>query len=445
MATEKISPAELLTVLYDAGSYTPLFEAGGGVAAAYGMVGGQGVYAVCQNGQAQSAADVSVCRRTLQLAAGTGNPVVTFYNAPGVKLEDGLESLSAARALATEAAKLSGVVPQLAVVTGVCGATNAIAAASADLCIMAKDAQLFLTPPFLANAAGEGAENAGTAAAAVEAGVVSLLADDAKDAASLAAKLLALLPANNLAEPAFFEFEDPAGSWPAKYTGQGAIDALCDTGSAVELFAGFGDGITTSLATIGGNVVGIAAANGADSYLGRLCAARAARFARLCDAYSIPLITVLNTGGFKVSSHSDVSGAIREASRLSAVYADATTAKIAILAGSTFGPAYAALSNADLTIAMAGSVTAPVRPTAAVSVLYKDEIQASGNSLDSETAARAKQYEQDVAGAEAVRKAGLAEFVAQPADLRATVLSALDILQSKRAQRLPKKHGTLSV
>lgn len=445
MGTDRLSPAELLTALYDAGAYTPLFETGGGASAAYGMVGGQGVYAVCQNGQAQSTADVAVSRRTLKLAAETGNPVVTFYDAPGAKLEEGLDSLSAARRLASSAARLSGVVPQIAVVTGVCAATGALAAASADVCIMTKKAQLFLSSPFLAKAAGEDFEDAGSAEAAVEAGIASLVAEDDTQAVALATKLINLLPGNNLMEAAYFEFEAPAGQWPAKYTGPAAVEALADAGSAVELFAGFGNGITTCLATVSGNVVGIAATNGPDTFLGRYCAARAARFARLCDAYSIPLVTVLNTGGFVMSGKSDVSGTIREAARLQAVYADATTARVAVLAGSTFGPAYAALAGADLTIALEGSVTAPVRPTAAASVLYKAEIEASGKPIEGETVAKAKEYEQQVASAEAVRKAGLAEFVAKPEDLRGTLSAALEILATKRAQRMPKKHGALSL
>ena len=443
MASEKLGPGGLMAAFFDTGAYTPVFETGGGVCVGFGMVGGQGAYAICQKGEAMSVGDGKVCRRVLKLAAETGSPVVTFYNSPGSKLEDGLKSLTSVKKLAAAAAKLSGVVPQIAVVTGVCGATSAITAASADLCIVTKEAELFLSAPFLSAAAGDKLAGAGTAESAVKAGVASLVADSAEDAAKLAARLLLLLPQNNLAETAGFECTPPAVAFPVPYTGAGAIEALTDCGSAIELFAGFGDGITTSLATLAGNVVGVVATNGPSTFVGRLCAAKAARFARLCDAYSIPLVTLLNSGGLVLGSHSDQAGMLREASRLASTYADATCAKVAVLCGRTFGPLYTSLAGADLTVAMQGSVTAPVEPTAAVSILEKAEIDATGNSIEAETKARATRYEKEVASADALLKAGVADFVADTATVRGTVAAALDILATKRAQRMPKKHGNM--
>lgn len=445
MAAEKLGPAGLLGALFDEGVYTPLFETEeGAVVSAYGMVGGQGAYAVCQKGEAVGAAEIGVCRRTLRLAGETGNPVVTFYDSPGVKIEDGLKTMAAVKRLEGAAAKLSGVVPQIAVVVGVCGASSALAAAGADICIMTKDAELFLSAPFLSAAAGDKMDGAGKLESAVKAGVVNLVAEDAADAATKAAKLVTMLPRNNLSEAPGFEYSAPAGLFPtAKYTGMGAIEALCDVDSAIELFAGFGDGIITALCTVNGNVTGVAAANGPETQMGRLCAARAARFARLCDAYSIPLVTVLNTGGFVVSSHSDQTGMIREAGKLAAIYGDATTARVCVLAGRTFGAVYTALGSADLTVALEGSVTAPVEPTAAVTVLHKDEIEAGDKPIDVATAELAKAYEEEAASAAALYKAGLANFVAKPETVRGSVAVALDILATKRAQRMPKKHGNM--
>lgn len=447
MASKKMGSAKLLAALYDGGVFTPLFEvSGGAVVSAHGTVGGQGVYAVCQNGQALSAADIGVCRKTLRLAGDTGCPVVTFYNSPAVEIEDGLASMAAVKNFAKASAKVSGVVPQIAVVTGVCGASNALAAASADVCIMTKDAELFLTPPFLSAAAGEKMEGAGSIESAIKAGVVSVSASDELDAVAKAAKILALLPANNLSETQEFKASVPGDIFPTKdYTGIAAIKALCDVGSEMELFSGFGDGIITALCTVNGNVTGIAAANGPGTKVGRLCAARAARFARLCDAYSIPLVTVLNTGGFVVSSESDESGMIREASRLAATYGDASCAKVAILAGRTIGAVYTAFGNADLTVALNTSVTAPVEPSAAVSVICKDEISASAKPIKEATADAVKLYEAKAASAEALYRAGLANYVVEQNAVRAAVVNALDILMTKRAQRLPKKHGNMAL
>lgn len=443
MSLEKTGHEEILAAFFDTGTYTGVFEGKGGVFAAFGEVGGQGAYAVCQKGEALCAADVKICRRVLRLAAKTGLPVATFYSAPGARIDQGLKSLTSAKKMAEEAAKLSGVVPQIAVVVGVCGASSALAAASADICIIAKGAELFLSPPFLSGGQGQKPDAAKGAESAVEAGVAALVAENAHEAAKLAAKLLLFLPQNNLAQTASFDYEPNGKNFPQPYTGPAATQALADKESQIELFAGFGDGLTTSLASVCGNVVGIVATNGENTFVGHLCAAKAARFVRLCDAYSIPIVTLLNSGGLALGSTSGPGGMIREAARLASTYADASSPKVLVLCGRTFGTLYSTFASADLTIAVQGSVTAPVQPTAAVSVLEKDEIEASQNPIEAETKQRAAKYELEVASADALLKAGVADFVAENANVKEMVAKALDILATKRTQRMPKKHGNM--
>lgn len=447
MASEKNSTASVLEALYDDGSYTSLFASGeGAVAAAYGLVGGQAAYAVCQNGDALGAADVALCCKTLDLAAKTGNPVVTFYNSKGAKLAEGLQALSAAAKWNEAVARLSGVVPQIAVVTGVCGASSALAASSADICIMTKEAELFLSAPFLSAAEGDKLPEAGTAKGAVDAGIAAIVAEDGVQAAREAARLVALLPGNNLSAPAEFAFAPPSEVVSlASYTGIGAIRALADEGSVVTLFEEYGSGVVTSFGTVNGAVVGFVSTNGKDKGMGRNCTAKTARFVRLCDGFSIPVVTILNTAGFKMSSTLDVAGNLRHASRLAATYADATTAKVAVITGKAVGTIFTAMGNADLTVVMEGAVVAPVEPSAAVTVLYKEEIAAAGGSIEAETAARVKTYEAEVAGAQALVKAGVADMLATPETLRQAVAGALDVLVTKRTQRLPKKHGNMAL
>lgn len=432
----------LLDVFFDSG-YTPLFG-GAGIEAAFGQVGGQGAYAIRQKGAALAAGDTQLAVKTLQLAAKTGNPVVTFYDSPGAELAEGLAPLAAARDLAAAASQLSGVVPQIAVVCGVCGASSALAAIESDLLIMTEDAELFLTPPFLSAAAGDRVENAGTFAAALAAGVVAHVAEDAELAVRFAARLIALLPQNNISTPAGFEYLPPIGVPDMKnYTGKGAAVALADEDSLLWLFDGDGPNAHVALGTLAGNVVGFVATRGPDSFLCKKCTPKLTRFVRLCDAYSIPLVTLLNTGGFKKSASGEADGGLREAGRLAATYADATTAKLLVVAGRAVGPIYTAFANADLTIALEGSVIAPLEPAAAVTILYKEEIEGAEGSIEAETKARAARYESEVAGAGAALAAGLADMVAAPGELRATAGAALEMLLTKRTQRLPKKHGNM--
>ncbi len=441
MASKKLGKDEILATFFDEGAYTALY-AGGAVQAAYGCAGGQPVYVVSQSGDAVCVKDIEKNIKVLETAAKTGNPVVTFYDSVGAKVEEGLDLLKANAELSAEIAKISGVVPQIAVVTGVCGASAALAAASADVCIMAEDAQLFFTAPFTSAAEGDKLAGAGTAEFAAKAGVAAITAKDDAEAVALAARVVTLLPGNNLAGPALFEFDAPVDALDlAKYSADKAVAALADKDSVLELYSAYGSNVYTALATVNGNAVGVVATAGE---LCHNCVSKAARLVRLCDAFSIPVVTLVNSEGFVKSSSEDLAGGIREAARLAGTYADATTAKVAVITGKAVGPVYTALANADLTIAVAGCTVAALEPKAAVSVLYKNEIDASDNILAAVNA-KAAAYAAEQCGAVSALEAGVADFAVNAADVRGTLVAALDMLASKRAQRLPKKHGNMAL
>ena len=127
----KINKGEILAKFFDDGEYTALF-ADGAVSAACGYAAGQQAYAVYQNGEAVTVKDVEKNIKVLEMAAQTGCPVVTFYNSVGAKLAEGLDVLTASAKLNAQIAKVSGVVPQVAVVLGVCGGTSALTQTSAS-------------------------------------------------------------------------------------------------------------------------------------------------------------------------------------------------------------------------------------------------------------------------------------------------------------------------
>lgn len=127
-----------------------------------------------------------------------------------------------------------------------------------------------------------------------------------------AARVVGMLPANNLAGPAVFDFEAPAAALNlVKYDAKSAAEAIADAGSLTELYAGYGRNIYTALGSVNGQAVGIVAT--AKGTLCHKCTAKAARFVRLCDAYSIPVVTVVNTEGFVKSEGDDQAGGIRQA------------------------------------------------------------------------------------------------------------------------------------
>ncbi|MEG2770560.1 MAG: carboxyl transferase domain-containing protein, partial [Oscillospiraceae bacterium] len=293
------------------------------------------------------------------------------------------------------------------------------------------------------NANGDKLKDAGTANMAQKAGVAHIVAKDLAEATAAAKKLVAILPQNNLSSGAGFEFQTPSVTLNmAKYTAQTAALSMVDGDSEVELFADFGNGIYTALATVNGNVCGVIATE--KDYLCNTCTSKAARFVRLCDAFGMPVVTVVNTEGFAKSSTEDVNGGLRAAARLTATYADASTAKVCVIVGKAVGTTYTALCNADITIALENAMVAPIEPSAAVTVLYKDELDNCTN-LEATTATLVKKYISEVASADKLVEAGLADMTSTNKDAYGAIVSALDMLSTKRCQRLPKKHGNMSL
>ncbi|HJB59906.1 MAG TPA: propionyl-CoA carboxylase [Candidatus Faecalibacterium faecipullorum] len=412
------------------------------VSAYYGAAGARDVYAVWQGGAALGAKDVDKIIRVLDLAAQTGCPVVTFYNSVGAKLAEGLDALTAAARLNAAVARYSGVIPQVAVVLGVCGGTSAMAAANVDLCVMAEGAELFFTPPFTSAAKGDKVEGAGTAAAAAKAGVAAVVARTAEEAAAAAARLVQMLPANNLSAADQFECAAPAEK--ALKAGAGAAKAaaaVTDAGSCVELYAGYGKNVFTGLATIGGMPAGVVVTG---EKLCRNCVSKASRLIRLCDAFNLPVVTVVDTEGFVPSVTDDIAGGLREAARLAATCADATCPRVSLLYGKAVGPVYTAFAAADLRVAVRGCTISPIEPTAAVSVLYKEELDAA-DSIAAATQAKAAAYRQEVCSADAAVAAGAADTACDPSGAYGAAVQALQMMRTKRAARLPKKHGNMAL
>lgn len=411
-----------LTALVDEGSFVELDALyGAGVVTGYGAIDGQPVFVFAQDSAALGAAQAARIRKVYGLAVKTGAPVIGLYDSNGAKLTEGYEMLTAYGDLLLCVNNLSGVVPQIAVVTGACGGTSALLAAAADFVIMAADAELFVAPPSVSGGSG-------TAQAAAEAGVCHIVAADADAAIARARALAGLLPANNLAAPPLFEGDAPAGDSACP------IERVADAGSLLALGEAYAPHASTSLGTLGGVPVGFAGIHGA------LCAdacKKLARFVRFCDAFGLPLVTAVDTEGFAETADAED---IRAYAQLGHVYAEATCQKLAVIAGKAYGAAYIALAgkaaNADLVFALPDAVISPLAPETAVSILYNDRItqQTSREQL-------AAAYEAGEASAFAAAKAGVVDAVVAPTDLRDALISSLDVLAGKRESRLPKKHS----
>lgn len=418
-----------------------------GVVCGFGAVMGSPVAVFSQdvssNGGAVGAVHAAKICKVYDTAIKTGVPVVGIYDSHGARVKEGVAALAACGELLLRSNNLSGVVPQISLVLGTCAGTSAMLAASADFVVMSEKAEFFMANP----AAEKEVKGAGSAANAAKSGVAHIVRKDDEEACEAARKLISMLPLNNLAAPPVSEFEEAANSEALLKAANGAtpvadlVGAICDAGSAVELFADFGEKCAyTAIATMGGFPCGIIATRGE-----KLCAAGSAKIAKvvsMLDSFQIPVLTLVNTPGFDVSAAGELCGSVRDMARLAHVYAEATTAKVAVITGKAYGAAYVALAgraaNADYTVAWPTAVISALEPQTAVALLYSDKITAEKSRADIE-----REYAECEASPLASAKAGFIDDIIDPAVTRPAILAALDLLSAKRVQRAPKKHSNI--
>jgi len=460
LKTFSSTPArERLAMLFDKDTFVELDgfakvnSGAAGVVTGYGAIDGSPVYAFAQDstemGGAVGKIHAAKIKKVYDMALKTGSPIVAIYDSKGAKLDEGIDSLAAYSDILSWSNNLSGVVPQIAVVLGVCAGTAAMFAASADFVVMSENAELFLTAPDIAKSLGDTTEGAGTAANAAKSGVAHIVEKDEKAAIEKARKVISMLPLNNLSAAPIAEFAESDGIAEklnaacesiAESDVKDIAASICDADSIVEMQAAFGCGAYTALATISGIPCGIAATNG--KKLTADDCSKLARFVSICDTFSIPVVTLVNAPGFQPSSKAELAGSIREAAKLAHIYAEATTAKIAVIIGKAYGPAYITLAgrgaNADLVYAWPSAEISALEPQAAVAFMHADKITA-----EKSREAVVAEYIENEASAYNAAAAGYIEDVIEPANTRNKLIQALDLLASKRVSRLPKKHSNI--
>lgn len=437
MSIEKINQAKAeiastsayktITEFFDAESFCEIdafAKSGDGfaeVVAGFGTVEGMPVYAFAQNsdicGGAMSKAQAAKLKKLYDLALKTGAPVVGFYDSVGGRLSQGTELLAGCGEVLNSAAALSGVVPQISIVLGTCLGTNALNAVSADVVIMSEKAQLSLSVTGENSSAEYNAEN----------GIAAVVAKDTQEAIAMAKELMLYLPSNNLnMAPQSFE-EAPAED------GCGCIvSRTIDGSSKFKLYDKYGKKANVRLARLGGQVVGIVATKG--GMLDCNATTKIAKFVRFCDAFSLPVLSFVNCTGFE---------SIKSAAKAASAYAEATTVKISVVTGKAVGSAYIALAgtgaNADVVYALPDAVISPVNVEAAAFIMAPETMKVP---VEQQSKTAEKFAEENLSAFNAAQN-GYVDGIVEEAQLRQTLISALDMLSGKRVPTLSKKHSTI--
>ena len=463
-AQGKLTARERVAKLVDEGSFVEtdaLLSRNGdyaGVVTGYGTVQDRPVYLFAQDftvhGGAMGVQQAQKILKVLDLAQKTGAPVIALCDSAGVRLDEGAAAMNAYAQVYAKMARMSGVCPMIALVLGPCVGGAALISQLCDVSIMAEKVGKMMVygPQVMSAISGKTYtdETAGGAKAMAAQGGVALTAENEDAAIALAWQVLDLLPACNAEDAPIVDTDDMNRLLPATDANDSnaLLGAMADAGQYVELYKDWGKEIRVALCRIGGRSVGIVASNAAENegMLTPAAAAKAARFIRLCDCYSLPVVSLINSKGVAVPEVNSQSWTMISVAQLLYAYAEATCPKVSVVVGNAIGQSYIAMAgkgNADMTYAWPGAVISAVTPEAAVQVLYTKELK-EGKEPALETRARLeKEFSEDVADGVAAAAAGMIDDVCDPAETRKLVIAALEMLSSKRESNPPKKHGNL--
>jgi len=402
---------------------------------------------------------------SIDFAIKHGMPLVSFNDSGGARIQEGIGSLSGYGKVFYKNVEASGVIPQITVIAGPCAGGAAYSPALTDFQIMVnKQANMFICGPEVIKAAtGEVVtmDEVGSAAAnASVSGNVHFVASDDAHAIALAKKLLSFLPSNNIMDPPhdlstpLDLARDPGMDELVPADGKQPLDVyqvikrLVDAGDFFEVQMDWAKNLVIGFARIQGIVVGIVA-NQPMAKAGTLdidASDKGARFIRFCNIFNIPLVTLVDTGGFLPGKAQERGGIIRHGAKMLFAYASTTVPKITVIMRKSYGGAYIAMCSkelgADAVFAWPTAEIAVMGAEGAVGILHRDEIKKAADPV-ARRAELIAEYREQFASPYQAAGMGSVTDVIEPSETRAVVAQALRNTLTKREVRPPKKHGNI--
>lgn len=437
----------LLAELFDDGCYTELerFVKNGendcALATAYGNVNGALCFAFSQNSGASGAISTVSAKKIEKVyltAKKVGAPVIGVYNCDGADINEGIDALEAYASLMARIAEISGVVPQISVITGACIGSSAVMAAMADVVIMTKDAEMYVTSGNILKDS-----TVGTAELCAKNGTVSVVTENTAGAFAKTAEIISFLPQNNLGLPYVSEYI-PSESVANGTEAYSVINSVVDGNSFCEMYKDFATDIVTGFARVNGNSVAVVATNTDGKSISADGAKKSARFIRFADAFSLPVISFVDADGILGDKDDEIAGGVKYSAQLTQALAEATTAKITVITGSAVGTAYMAFASratgADSVFAWPTAYISALKPAAAVEFLKREEL--SGDITRKELE---QQYIDTTASAFVAAEKGFVEDIITPLETAPKIALALDCLASKRVSTISKKHSNIQL
>jgi propionyl-CoA carboxylase beta chain len=409
--------------------------------------------------------------KVMEFALKTGVPIIGLLDSGGARIQEGVVALGKYGEIFKLNTAASGVIPQISVILGPAAGGAVYGPALTDFVIMVdKTSQMFVTgPDVIKTVTGEdvGMDDLGGARThSQRTGVSHYMADDEDDALDYARALVSFLPDNNLVEAPVYESETALeitdddrrlntvipDSPNQPYDVTTIIEALVDNGDFLEVAPLFAPNIVVGFARIEGRSIGIIA-NQPQQMAGTLnidAGEKAARFVRFCDAFSIPILTLVDVPGYLPGTDQEWTGVIRRGAKLIYAYAEATVPLVTVITRKAYGGAYIVMGSkqlgADLNFAWPTAEIAVMGGQGAVNILYRGEIKKAEEAGEDVAAVRtrlANEYTYNVANPYLAAERGELDGIIEPAATRIAIVKALRALRTKRASQPPKKHGNI--
>ena len=442
-----------------------------GVITGFGKIEGRPVYVFAQDRSilagSVGSAHAEKIAYVLQTARKLGVPVIGLWDSAGARIQEGLSVTTAIGKIFFENSISSGNIPQISAIMGPCIGVGSYSPALTDFILMVeKSSQMFITgPAVIKEVLGEQVsmeELGGSKIHSEVSGVADLIAKDDEDCLRAIRRLVGFLPSN---------FEVPPPCKPTTDSRDRSLDtlekavpeemrkaynilpvikALVDDGEFLELKPKFARNLVIGLGRLDGHPVGFVANQ--PMFLGGSldvdAADKAARFIRFCDAFNIPIVTLMDVPGFFPGKQQEQKGIIRHGAKMLYSYAEATVPKITVILRKGYGGAKQAMCTremgADQLFVWPGVELAVMGGGGAVNVLYRREIEQSADPEKTRQEKLAEFAERFSGPFEALSKQ-FAHAAIRPVETRKRLIQSLEALRFKKEERPRKKHGVMPV
>ena len=479
----KLTARERISLLLDEGSFievdkyvehrstnfgTSSLEApADGVVTGYGTVDGRLVFVYAQDftvvggslGEMHAAKIVKMQEMALEMGA----PIIGMNDSGGARIQEGVDALSGYGKIFYNNTISSGVIPQISVIMGPCAGGAVYSPALTDFVLMVdKTSNMFVTgPQVIKSVTGEDVTQEELGGAETHnkiSGVAHFMDKTEEECIERIKLLLSYLPSNNLEEAPVYESQDDINRVeeelneiipdnPNKpYDVKEVINSLADKGSFFEVQSSYAQNIITGFIRLNGKSIGVIA-NQPNVLAGCLdinASDKAGRFIRTCDAFNIPLLNLVDVPGFLPGTNQEFGGIIRHGAKMLYAYSEATVPKVTLILRKAYGGSYLAMCSKDLgadqVYAWPNAEIAVMGPGGAANIVFKNEISESDDPAATRLE-KIEEYKDTVANPYIAAQRGFIDDVIVPSITRPRIISAFDMLETKRESRPSKKHG----